>query len=409
MKTEQKGLLSPYRVLDLTDEKGSLCGKLLGDLGADVIKIEPPGGDPSRNLGPFYHDEPHPEKSLFWFARNANKRGITLNIEKADGKEIFAKLGKTADFVIESFTPGYLDSLGLGYKALEKLNPRIIMVSITPFGQEGPHKDFKASDIVLWGLGGAMNLWRDDDLVPLRASHHSQAYLHGAAEGAAAAVMALYYRRKTGEGQQLDISIQECVARCSCPGDRNSVTMLARKETTVRRRAVWPCKDGHVVWFYWGGPLFNLSGPQLLQWMDEEGQLNDFLRTFDWMSFDWTTTTKEVVDKIEESTLGFFLSHTKAELFEGALKRRVMLYPVNNATDIMASEQLASRDFWVEVEHPELGTDITYPGAFAKFSELPALIHRRAPLIGEHNREIYEQELGMTIEKLIVLKQAGVI
>jgi crotonobetainyl-CoA:carnitine CoA-transferase CaiB-like acyl-CoA transferase len=409
MKTEQRGLLSPYRVLDLTDERGPLCGKLLGDLGADVIKIEPPGGDPSRNIGPFYHDEPTPEKSLFWFARNANKRGTTLNIEKAEGHEIFAKLVKTADFIIESFTPGYLDSVGLGYNDLEKLNPRIIMVSITPFGQKGPHKGFKASDVVLWALGGAMNLWRDDDRAPLRASHHSQAYLHGAAEGAAAALMALFYRRMTGEGQQLDISIQECVARCSCPGDRNSMMRFGRRETNVRRKAVWPCKDGHIVWMYSGGPLFDLSGPQLLQWMDEEGQLNDFLRTFDWMSLDFTTVTKEVTDKIEESTKGFFMSHTKGELFEGALKRRVFLYPVNNVADIMASEQLASRDFWVEVEHPELGTTITYPGAFAKFSEHPASIRRRAPLIGEHNREIYEQELGIPKEKLIILKQAGVI
>ncbi|MDD5288564.1 MAG: CoA transferase [Dehalococcoidales bacterium] len=409
MNTKQQGLLSPYRVLDLTDEKGLLCGKLLGDLGADIIKIEPPGGDPSRNIGPFYHDEPHPEKSLFWFARNANKRGITLDIEKAEGKELFTSLVKTADFVIESFPPGYLESLGLGYKDLEKINPRLIMVSITPFGQAGPHKDFKAADIVLWGMGGAMNLWRDNDRATLHASNHSQAYLQGAAEGASAAVMALYYRRMTGQGQQLDISIQECVARCSCPGDRNSMMLLGRKETGVRRRAVWPCKDGCIVWMYAGGPLFNLSGPQFLRWMDEEGQLNDFLRTFDWMNFDFTLTTKEVIDKMEESTMGFLMSHTKAELFEGAIKRRVMLYPVNDAADIMASKQLAFRDFWVKVEHPELGTSITYPGAFAKFSELPARIYRRAPLIGEHNKEIYEQEFGITGETLTQLKQAGVI
>ena len=131
MKGDNKaeGMLSPYRVLDLTDEKGLLCGKLLGDLGADVIKIEKPGGDQARSIGPFYHDEPDPEKSLFWFAFNTSKRGITLDIETTDGREIFKKLVKTADFVIESFAPGYLDSLGLGYSYLEQINPQIIMVS----------------------------------------------------------------------------------------------------------------------------------------------------------------------------------------------------------------------------------------------------------------------------------------
>ena len=135
-----ENMLGPYRVLDMADEKGLLCGKLLGDLGADVVKIEKPGGDPARKLEPFYHDEPDPEKSLFWFALNTSKRGITLDIETADGRGIFKKLVKSADFVIETFPPGYLDGLGLGYPELEKINPGIIMVSITPFGQAGPYK-----------------------------------------------------------------------------------------------------------------------------------------------------------------------------------------------------------------------------------------------------------------------------
>src|SRR3990170_4141548 len=130
MAQKTEGMLRPYRVLDLTDEKGLLCGKILGDLGADVIKIERPGGDVARSVGPFYHDELHPEKSLYWFALNTSKRGITLNIETVDGQEIFKKLVKTADFVIESFQPGYLDKLSLGYSMLEKLNPGIILVSI---------------------------------------------------------------------------------------------------------------------------------------------------------------------------------------------------------------------------------------------------------------------------------------
>lgn len=138
-RKEKKPLLSPYRVLDLTDEKGFLCGRILADLGADVIKIESPGGDPSRNTAPFYHDIPHPEKSLFWFAYNANKRGITLNLDTHQGKDIFRRLVKRADFVLESFPPGYMGGLGLGYSSLKKINSRLIFTSITPFGQDGPY------------------------------------------------------------------------------------------------------------------------------------------------------------------------------------------------------------------------------------------------------------------------------
>src|SRR4030042_5428083 len=140
-----ESLLSGCRALDLTDEKGFVCGQILAAMGVDVIKIEKPGGDPARFLPPFYHDKPDPEKSLFWFAFNTSKRGITLNIETTGGQEIFKRLAATADFVIESFPPGYLDRLGLGYPAMEKINPGIIVVSITPFGQTGPYKDYKAA------------------------------------------------------------------------------------------------------------------------------------------------------------------------------------------------------------------------------------------------------------------------
>src|SRR4030042_5378186 len=168
MEEKREGMRSPYRVLDLTDEKGLLCGKLLADLGADVMKIERPGGDPARNIGPFYHDIPHPEKSLYWFFYNANKRGITLNIETNDGKEILKRLVKSADFILESFKPGYMDSLGLGYSALSEINPRIIMTSITPFGPDGPYGKFKSADIVNQALSGWMNRCGDDDRAPVQ-------------------------------------------------------------------------------------------------------------------------------------------------------------------------------------------------------------------------------------------------
>ncbi len=415
MEEKAEGMLSPYRALDLTDEQGLLCGKILGDLGADVIKIERPGGDPARNLGPFYHDEPDPEKSLFWFALNTSKRGITLDIETVDGQGIFKKLVETADFVIESFPPGYMDNLELGYSDLEKINPGVIMVSITPFGQTGPYKDYKTSDIVAWAMGGDMAPWGDADRPPIHFSHHSQAYLHAGADGAQGAMTALYHRWSTGEGQQVDVSIQEAVVQCT-----EHITAGWDLRKTIQKRGgelsgsrtrltqLWPCKDGYVSWFYWGGAMSLRTNVPMVKWMESEGMADDFLREFDWSKFG-IDTTQEEVNRIEGPTARFFMAHTKAELFEGALKHGVQVYPVSTPVDMLESPQLAARNFWQEVEHPELGATITYIGAFANASEAPPRISRRAPLIGEHNQEIYEKELGISKDKLLILKQTGVI
>jgi crotonobetainyl-CoA:carnitine CoA-transferase CaiB-like acyl-CoA transferase len=408
-------MLSPYRVLDLTDEKGILCGKLLGDLGADVIKIERPGGDAARNVGPFYHDEPDPEKSLFWFAFNTSKRGITLDIETDDGQEIFKRLVKTADFVIESFTPGYLDKLGLGYTALEKVKPEIIMVSITPFGQTGPYKDYKSADIVIWAMGGYMYTHGDLEHPPVQISHHSHAYLHASVEATSGALMALHYRDVTGEGQQVDVSIQGTMAQC-CYMITSTWDMMKviqqrgelRRNTNVKTKTMWPCKDGYIHCSLGGGLYGMTFNPPIIEWMASEGMADDWLRNFDWEHYDLETATQEEVDKVEEQPAEFFLSHTKAELLEGAVKHKVLVCPAATTKDTLESPQLAARGFWAELEHPELGTSIAYPGPFAQFSETPVEITRRAPLIGEHNQDVY-QELGLSAEEILTLKQAKVI
>jgi len=284
-KNAVEGMLSPYRVLDLTDEKGYLCGRILGDLGADVLKIERPGGDPDRNQGPFYHDKADPEKSLFWFAYNNNKRGITLDIEKAEGQDILKKLVESADFLIESFPPGYMEKLGLGYPALEKLNPGLIMVSITPFGQTGPYKDFKGPDIVVWAMGGRMYSIGEDDRPPTRISHHSQAYLQGGLEAATGAMLAFYHRQMTGEGQYIDVSIQAAAAQQgnSAWDSRNLVpqrSMPTRSRLRITR--VWQCKDGRVSFGYAGGRMAERFVKPFLQWMENEGMADSFLMNFDW-------------------------------------------------------------------------------------------------------------------------------
>jgi benzylsuccinate CoA-transferase BbsE subunit len=414
MADEEKmdAMLSPYRVLDLTDEKGQLAGKLLGDLGADVIKIEKPGGDPSRNLGPFYHDEVDPEKSLNWFAFNTSKRGITLDIEKPEGKELFKRLVKSADFVIESFPPGYMDSIGLGYSDLEKVNPGIIMAAITPFGQTGPYRDLKAPDLVLWAMGGRMLSIGDADRPPLRMSHHSQTHIQAALDAALSAMMALYYRQATGEGQFIDISIQTALVQSGETGwdlRKRFPSRGGMRNPGVQITRTWPCKDGLVTWVYMPGQFRAATNVAFINWMDSEGMATDFLKEFDWEEFDYAEVTQELMDKLEEPTGKFFMSHTKLELLEGAVQHRILFYPQFDTTDVLESAQLNAREYWVNLDHPELGTTLTYPGPFAKFSETPVKITRRAPLIGEHNREIYEEELGIPSEEITKLKQAGII
>ncbi|MCK4722097.1 MAG: CoA transferase, partial [Dehalococcoidia bacterium] len=200
--TEQDALLGDIRVLDLADAKGVYCTKLLADLGADVIKIERPGGDPMRNIGPFFHDEPDPEKSLYWFHFNTSKRSITLNLETADGREVLKKLAKTADVMVETFSPGHLEQIGLGYQTLRELNPRLILTSITPFGQTGPYRDFEGSDMIAQAVGGLMYLPGFPEDPPCRI-YGSQAYHSASVQAAVGTMIALYARELTGEGQQV--------------------------------------------------------------------------------------------------------------------------------------------------------------------------------------------------------------
>lgn len=418
---EAESLLEGSRVLDLTNEKGLLCGKILADFGADVIKVEPPSGDPTRNIGPFYKDIVHPEKSLFWFAYNLNKKGITLNIETVDGQEIFKRLAKTADFVIESFPPGYMQGLGLDYPELEKSNSRLIMVSITPFGQTGPYNGYKANDMIVWAMGGMMYISGDDDRPPVQVTF-PQAYLQAGAEAAVGAMTAHYYRELTGEGQYVDVSAQESVIW----GTFNIQNLWQMNKVIFRRGShlgslrgtgdylwnpiVWACKDGYIHGLMRGGalPVFRMTCENLTKWMTETGEAGE-LENYDWSQWDSLAITQKEVTHQHEIIEAFFAKHTKREIFEEGLKRRFTFNPISNAKDMVESPQFATRDFFIKVEHPELGDTLTYCGAWLKLSETPLVVRRRAPLIGEHNEEIYRGELGFSKEQLASLKQAKVI
>jgi crotonobetainyl-CoA:carnitine CoA-transferase CaiB-like acyl-CoA transferase len=406
--TPQQGtasLLKPYRALDLTEGGYLIAGKTLGDLGADVIKIEPPGGSPSRNIGPFYGNTPDPEKSLFWFAYNANKRSITLDIETAGGQKVFRELVKTADFVLESFEPGHMEKLGLGYKILCEINPRIIMTSITPFGQTGPYAHYKASDLTTWAMGGFLGTTGTPDRPPVWVGF-PQASLHAGVYAAAAAMIAYWHRKVVGEGQHIDISTQQCVILSLYTAPR---WWEFRKVERYRPRTgphmrypkaqpgvsiVYPCKDGEVFLLLQGGANVaqHNSSRQLVKYMEENKMASDWLRNFDWISgFNAMTVTPDVIDRAVGEVRRFILTRAKRELYEEALKRRILLAPIADARDVCDNAQLRARDFWVEVEHPELANTVTYCGPFLKLSEAPLRIRRRPPLMGEHNEEVYKE------------------
>ena len=403
--------LSPYRVLDLADEKGALCGRLLADMGADVIKVEPPGGDPSRRHGPFYHDEPDPERSLSWFAYNFNKRGVTLNLATADGQAIFRRLAATSGFIVESFPPGHLDGLGLGFEALRQANSRLVMVSITPFGQLGPRRDYKMDDMVAMASGGMMAITGDRDRAPLCVGVPI-AFALASAQAGAGAMFAHHQRLRTGQGRHVDVAIQEAIV--------DTVHMSAQfwgVEKTAQKRGdhaygghhiinAYPVKDGFVAHqLYWGkGPGTRVRGLQA--WMADEGYQADVAKV-DFNEVTGFSITQRQVDGWQDEVAAFLSRFTKAETYAKALRHRVFLFPVNSPKDLAEDPQLLARKFFHDVLHPELDATIRYPGPFFRFSEAAPPILRRAPLIGEHNVEVYKEEMGYSREELRTLKAAG--
>ncbi|MCJ7596074.1 MAG: CoA transferase [Desulfobacterales bacterium] len=412
-------MLTGFRVLDLTSELGLLCGKILGDLGADVIKIEKPGGDTARRRGPYYKGMVDPEKSLFWYALNANKRGITLDLESHDGREILRRLVEKSDCVIESFPVGYMKTLGLDYERLRETNKRLIMTSVSPFGQEGPYAAYKPSDLVCMAMGGFLYLCGEPDRPPVGISL-PHAYFFGGADGAAATMIAYYHREKSGEGQWIDVSIQQSAALTSF----NSVPWWQLEKTVQKRNApfrkvglagglnlrqTWPCKDGFVVFILTAGAFGAKNNLALTEWMKEEGMAPEFMTKMDWNRFDAAKLTSEFAKEFEQHVGKFFSRHTMSELYDGAFQKDMQLYPVSDCRALAENIQLKERGFWEQVEHPDLGASLTYPGGWAKMSGADCRIRFCAPLIGQHNREIYQGELGLSANEMSTLKQAGII
>jgi len=413
-------MLSPYRVLDLTTERGLLCGQILGDLGADVMKIEPPDDSPARRIGPFYRDIPSPDGSLFWWSYNRNKRSITLDITRSEGQAILRRLVASAHFLIESDTPGTLAAHGLGYTDLTALNPALVYVSITPFGQDGPKAHYADSDLIILAAGGPLVLTGDDDRPPVRVSV-PQAYLHASAEAAVAALIAHHERQRSGRGQHVDVSAQQAVAQATQSGilttplNSDEFQRLAggMRVGALTIRLVWPAQDGYVGILYFFGPAIGPFTRRLMEWIYAEGGCDEATRDKDWLAYtDLLITGQEPLTEYERVKLvleAFTRTKTKAELFHAALTRGLLIAPITTVDEVVDSPQLAARHYWRLLEHAELGQTFRYPGPFAQFSAAPIAYRRRPPTVGEHNREIYMDELGFTERQLTVLQSRGIV
>lgn len=414
-KVEKERLpLGQYRVLDLTDESGVFCTKILAALGADVIRVEPPGGDPTRRIGPFYHDEPDPEKSLHWFTYNLNKRSITLNITGATGQELFRRLVRTADFLVECFRPGYLEGLGLGYAELNAINPRLIQTSITPFGLTGPYREFKGSNLVCAAMSGFLHTIGHADRPPVQVAT-PVAYVEGGLQAAAATMVAFWYRQRTGKGQHVDVSTREGImAQFINPGFlwKYAGIIPSRDATGAHlpgrptNRGVAKCKDGYML--YHTGHFSTRQA--LREWLASEGMAGDLLdQKWDPIFLGGEPVSLELREHIDELFRAFALKHTRDELMSLAQKRGAQVVKEQTVADIAGDPHLEERGYFVKVEHPELGETIAYGGSPFKSEEMSWQYWRRAPFVGEHNKEVYISELSFTAEELAALKEGGVI
>jgi len=403
-------VLDGLRVLDLSDESGFLAGKVLGDLGADVVKIEPPGGDRVGRRAPWLHGEPGPERSLAWLALNTSKRGVTLGLDTEAGSTLFTRLVERADVVLDTARPGERDE-PTAWGAASAANPRLVWCAITPFGLTGPRAGWRGGDLVVVAMGGNMMATGDPDRPPVRCSMPT-AYYHAAPEAALGILMALYAREDTGRGQLVDVSLQEAQLQSllSAPGQYALHRRPAQRTGARlgRTREIWPARDGWISFGLRGGPARVPNLVATVAWMNEHGLAPDWLCDYDWKSFSHLTVSDEEIARLEAAFGAFFEKQTMRELYEEALARRILLAPCNDARELLEHPQLRSRGLFVTLDYPELGASIEHPDFFARTADRAVRVRRRAPRVGEHNAEVYG-ELGLGPDDLEKLAAEGAI
>ena len=399
-----EGALTGIRVLEYCDMvAGPYCGKLLADLGAEVIKIEEPSaGDRARRRGPFPNDIPHSEKSGLFLYLNTNKLGITLNASTATGKEIFQRLVKDVDVLIEDRPPGEMAELGLDYESLSALNPQLIMVSITPFGQTGPYRDYNCHTLNLHHCSGHstqffMAQYFDPGKAPMPPGGYVGEYDSGL-NSAIAVLGALFGRFAIGEGQYIDISKQETLVSL----ERVDVSRFADGPSAPSRigrpvGGLLTCKDGYAMLVMpqdhqWEGLVKAMGSPE---WTQAEDYATEMGRA-------------QHIDEIQPRVEEWASQFTKEELYHLAQKNNVPLGPVHSPADVFNWQQPQQRGFFAEIDHPQAGK-LSYPTVSYKFSETPWRATRAAPLLGEHNEEIYCRRLGYSRQELARMAGAGVV
>ncbi len=412
-------MLSPYRVLDLSNERGLLAGQILADLGADTILVEPPAGSPARSLAPFAADQPGPDRSLYWWAYARNRRGITCDLDSAEGQDLIRRLAATADFVIESDQPGAMAARGLGYDDLRALNENLIYVSISAFGRDGPKAAYEATDLILMAAGGPLILAGDAGQQPVRVSV-PQAWHHASGEAASAALVALHARRKIGRGQHVDVSAQQSVAAATMStivshGIGAVETQRVAGGMVVgpfRGKLIWRAADGHISLTFLFGSGIGPFSQRLMNWIFECGECDQADRDLDWIGLGALFISGQMPLSEWDRLLGvvgaFIEKRTRAELFDEARSRGLLIVPVTTVDEVAESEQFEARGFWQTHEMPGQEQPVRFPGPFVRMTASPIAYRRRAPTLGEHNAEIYA-ELGLDSERLAALAAQGVI
>lgn len=401
--------LSSIRVLDFTGELGPYAAKLYAGLGADVIHLEPLTGDPMRQVGPFFQNTPGMNRSLQFLYYNAGKKGMALDLEKPQGRQIFLQLCEKADLLLESFVPGYLDNLGMSYDRLSAINPRLVQTSITPFGNFGPYRDLKGSDLICSAMGGFLYLAGIDHDKPVR-SCDNQAYRMAEAYAAVGSSIALLFANRTGIGQFVDVACLEAVGmaleNAAQYWDLEGVIRRGRGKV-AGEATIHPCKDGYLAIVAIMGKNKVMWDP-FVNWMKDEG-------VEEWEVFDndkWIDvayrSSKEVYETFCRIFEKFTMKHDKLTLYEKGQANKVALTPVSNGRDLLENPQLRHREYWKTVYHPDLSAEITYPGAPYALGDLTWRLGNPAPALGQHTAEILK-ELGYSNSDIESFAKEGIV
>ncbi len=394
-------MLDGLRVLDFGPGIApSFCAKLLADYGAAIVKVEPPGGgDPARRMGPFVGDDPHPEKSIPFLYVNTGKRSVTLDYSTDSGHTVLLKLLDDADVLVEGFSPSQTAQSAIYYEELSRTHPRLVVTSVTPFGQDGPYRDFQATDIITCAMSGLMYHSGDSDREPLRNALDQSLYVAGA-NAAAATLVAVFARLASGEGQHVDVSVAECLAaHLVQPVPYYNYMGATKGRRPVRGSGfeeLMPARDGYVV------PSVQGSQPwETVATLIGLEKLHD-------PRFASGAGRIAHGEELKALLVEGLAQWDRLPLFVASGERRLVFGMAQDAGDLVACPHLAARDFYQEVEHPEAGR-ASYPGMGAALSERPPQAPTPAPLLGQHNGEIYGDELGYDPDALAALRYAGVI